>query len=115
MGVLKLKDVAHGILTDSRHSIPETQIHLTDQLIDDEHQSCQQDNGLQTIAPHDGLDAAVARVESNENQDDESVEPEGNVIRVENQVLQNDADKIQTDTGTQQLAQEEEGGSRLVG
>ena len=31
------------------------------------------------------------------------------------EVLQNDADKIQTDTGTQQLAQEEEGGSRLVG
>ena len=82
---------------------------------DDEYEGREQDEGLQTVGPHDGAYAALTRIEPDEQQDDDGREPEGNADSIEDEPLEHQTDQIEACGSTQQFGQEEEGGTRAIG
>ena len=112
--IVKDKHTAHGAFAHRCHGFCRRQSQLSAHLHDDEHQCREQHHGLQAVAPHDGADAAVARIEPYQQQHDEHRKAEAHAIRAEDHLLQDEAHEVETDAGTDELAHEEERSTRSV-
>ena len=83
-------------------------------LIDDEDECGKHAGGLEGIRPHQGLDAALARIEPDEHHHHGHRKPERNAHPVEHEALKQDADHKESHRCPRHLRQEKERGARLV-
>ena len=97
-----------AVVGDGTHGLRHAEMESCHYLNDDEHKGREHAGGLKRVGPYQRPDAAASGIEPDESHHCDHRDREGNVERIKDKLLQDDANHIEAHRGSCHLRQQKE-------